>query len=146
MVSVMGRELHQVCAVAAAAVALLLSVPALAQAPAAPPPSTVTEISADLGPCVVEFKVTDLAGNGLYNAKIHTLIRYGFMSKRKLELEAGTNADGRARFTHLPSSIKKPIVFDIRYAEQTASYSFDPATNCEVSYTVPLNVKAAEKK
>jgi hypothetical protein len=124
----------------------LVCLPSFAQAPAQPPPSTVTEISADLGPCAVEFKVTDLAGNGLYNAKIHTLIRYGFMSKRKLELEAGTNADGRARFTHLPSSIKKPILFDIRYADQTASYSFDPATNCEVSYTVPLDVKAAEKK
>ena len=112
---------------------------ALAQAPAAPPQAP-TEISADLGSCTVDFHITDLAGNPLYNAKIHTLIRYGFWSKRKLELEAGTNADGKARFVRLPDEAKKPIVFDIQYQEQKASQSYDPGVNCHASYNVPLRV------
>ena len=123
---------------------LLASTLVFAQAPA-PPAQAPTEISADLGSCTVDFKVTDLAGNPLYNAKIHTLIRYGFWGKRKLELEAGTNADGKARFVRLPDHIKKPMTFDIHYQDQKASQSYDPGVNCDASYTVPLRV-GREKK
>jgi hypothetical protein len=108
-------------------------------------PSTVTEISADLGPCKVAFHVTDLAGNPLYNAKIKTTIRYGFLSKRRLELEAATNADGRARFIKLPAQVKQPMQFDVVYQDQTASFSIDPATDCEAERTVPLSIGKAEK-
>lgn len=118
---------------------LLASTLTFAQAaqPSSQPP---TEIKADLGNCSADFHVTDLAGNGLYNAKVHTLIRYGFLSKRKLELEAGTNSDGKVRFLTLPDQIKKPIVFDIRYQDQTATQSYDPAVTCHASYDVPLKV------
>jgi hypothetical protein len=118
---------------------------ALAQAPQ-PAPQKPTEISADLGPCTVDFKVTDLAGKPLYNAKIHTLIRYGFWSKRKLELEVGTNADGKARFVKLPDHIKKPMTFDIRYQDEQAAQSYDPGVNCDASYVVPLPVEAKGAK
>ncbi len=125
---------------------LLLLVPSWsrAQAPSAPPQAP-TEISADLGSCTVDFHVTDLAGKGLYNAKIHTVIRYGFLSKRKLELDAGTNADGKARFVRMPDQIKRPIVFDIQYQEQKASQSYDPSTNCHARYDVPLKVGKGQK-
>lgn len=119
------------------------SSPAQAPAPGAQPP---TEISADLGSCTVDFHVTDLGGQPLYNAKIHTLIRYGFWSKRRLELEAGTNAGGRARFVKLPNEAKKPIVFDIRYQDQTVTQSYDPAVTCNAHYDVPLKVAAKNAK
>ena len=125
-----------------ARLALLLtfaSVLAFAQGPAQPPPPT--EISADLGSCSADFRVTDLAGNGLYNAQVHTLIRYGFLSQRKLDLEAGTNSGGKVRFVKLPDQIKKPIIFDIRYQGQTATQSYDPAVTCHASYVIPLKVK-----
>jgi hypothetical protein len=79
-----------------------------------------------------------MAGNPLYNAKIHTLIRYGFMSKRKLELDAGTNSDGRARFAKLPEEIKKPIEFTISNGTDTAVRTYDPASGCHGNYEVPL--------
>jgi hypothetical protein len=107
--------------------------------------STVTEISADLGPCKAAFHVTDLAGNPLYNAKIKTTIRYGFLSKRRLDLEAATNADGRARFVKLPAQVKQPLQFDVVYQDQTASLGIDPATDCEAERSVPLSVGKAEK-
>jgi len=124
-----------------------VSTVAMSQTPgqaAAPtqPQSPVTEISADLGPCSVEFHVTDLAGAPLYNAQITTIIRYGFLSKRKLELQAGTNADGRARFVKLPAQVKQPLTFEVRYKDQTAALSVDPGTDCQARRDVPLDVKA----
>lgn len=119
---------------------LLLSVVAFAQKPAQPA-NPVTEISADMGSCSAEFHVTDMAGNGIYNVKIHTLIRYGFMSKRKLELDAGTNSDGRARFVKLPDDPKKPIEFTITNGVDSATRSYDPATDCHANYDVPLKTK-----
>ena len=123
-----------------------VSTVAMSQAPgkaAAPtqPQSPVTEISADLGPCSAEFRVTDLAGAPLYNAEIKTTIRYGFLSKRKLELLAGTNADGRARFVKLPAQVKQPLAFEVRYKEQSAALSLDPGTDCRARRDVPLDVK-----
>jgi hypothetical protein len=121
----------------------IVSTAALGQVPRtaiqAQPP--VTEISADLGPCSVEFHVTDLAGAPLYNAEIKTTIRYGFLNKRKLELQAGTNADGRARFVKLPAQVKQPIEFQVQYKDQTASFSIDPGTDCHAERDVPLGKK-----
>ena len=100
--------------------------------------SPVTELSADLGTCSADFHVTDLAGAPLYDAKVKTTIRYGIMSKRKLDLEAGTNADGRARFVKLPNELKRPMQFTVTYQNQTASFSIDPATDCTAQREVPL--------
>jgi hypothetical protein len=124
---------------------LLAAVSQAAQQTTPPVSSTVTEISADLGPCKAAFHVTDLAGNPLYNAKIKTTIRYGFLSKRRLDLEAATNADGRARFVKLPAQVKQPLQFDVAYQDQTASLGIDPATDCEAERSVPLGVGKAEK-
>jgi hypothetical protein len=107
----------------------------------AAPTNPVTEISADLGPCSAEFHITDMAGNGIYNANIHTLIRYGFMSKRKLELDAGTNSDGRARFIKLPAELKKPVEFTVSNGADRAVRNYDPAADCHVQYDVPLRTK-----
>jgi hypothetical protein len=94
----------------------------------------VTELSADLGSCSVEFKVTDVAGHPLYNAKIKTQIRYGFMNKRKLDLEAGTNSDGRARFVKMPDQVKSPLVFEGRHDDLSALMTWDPGTDCHAQY------------
>lgn len=120
---------------------LLLAFAAVLAYSQKPPASPVTEISADLGPCSAEFHVTDMAGNPLYNAKVHTVIRYGFLSKRKLELDAGTNADGRARFIKLPETLKKPVEFTITNGVDTATRNFSPATDCQASFNVPLKTR-----
>ena len=115
------------------------------QAPNPPQPpaqqqQAPTEISADLGSCSVLFHVTDLAGHPLYNAQVHILIRYGFLNKRKTELTAGTNADGKVKFVRLPNEAKHGLHFDISYGDQRATIIMNPGTWCQASYDVPLKV------
>jgi hypothetical protein len=122
---------------------ILLATCALAQQP--PKPSVpVTEISADLGSCRVDFKVTDLLGKPIYNAKITTVIRYGFLSKRKLSLEVGTNSDGRARFVKMPEEVKNPLEFAASYKGDSAIITWDPGNNCEAEYPILLGKKPVE--
>jgi hypothetical protein len=99
------------------------------------------QISADIGPCTAEFTVTDAGKKPLYNAKIHTIIRYGFMSKRKTELEIGTDVNGQARFTGLPHEVKKPIQFTVRAQGLSKTVTHDPASNCHANFEVALGGK-----
>jgi hypothetical protein len=109
------------------------------------PTVPVTEISADLGSCVVEFKVTNMLGKPIYDAKIKTVIHYGFLSKRKLSLEAGTNSDGRARFVKMPDEVKNPLEFEASYGGDTATITWDPGNNCEAEYPILLGKKAEKE-
>ncbi len=105
------------------------------------PEQKPTEISADLGTCRVDFKVTDMVGNPIYDAKIKTVIRYGFLGKRKLSLGVGTNADGRARFIKMPEQVRDPLEFEITHGDDSVIMTWDPATNCEAEYPVLLGAK-----
>jgi hypothetical protein len=128
----------------------LSGIAALAQQPAdfsqTQQPPSVTEVSADLGSCSVEFKATDMRGQPLYNAKIKTQIRYGFMNKRKLDLEAGTNADGRARFINMPEQVKSPLVFEAYWGNDKTTITWDPGNNCNAQYPILLGKKAGEQE
>ncbi len=116
------------------------------QEPKAEPKPGGTEISADLGSCSAAFHVTNMVGKPLYNAKIRTQIRYGFLAKRKLDLEVATDSAGKAIFTKLPNELKRPpMTFSISYGSDTAELSYDPATNCRATYEVPLGKKTEEK-
>jgi hypothetical protein len=99
------------------------------------------QISADLGPCWADFTVTDAAKKPVYLAKIHTLIRYGFLSKRKTELELQTDVNGKGRFIGLPQEVKKPIEFEITYKDQSKTVRHDPAVNCHAPIAVELESK-----
>jgi hypothetical protein len=123
---------------------VVFSLAVLAQTPAPQPPAP-PEISADLGHCSAEFKITDMGGKPIYNAKITTQIRYGFLGTRKLDLELGTDASGRAKFTKLPAQAKRAITFTISHAQDTAEIGYDPATNCAANYVVPLGKKEAKE-
>lgn len=103
------------------------------------PPQPVPEIKAGLGPCSVAFHVTDLDGNGVYNAQIHVLVRYGIF--HKMDLTAATNGDGRVKFVTLPNKVKQPMDFQISYQGQNAEIVVDPAVRCDASYDVPLKIK-----
>ena len=98
------------------------------------------QISGDIGPCTAQFKVTN-GDKPVYDAKIHTIIRYGFLNKRKTELEIGTDAKGQAKFTGLPQEVKKPIEFMVRSQGMTKKVTHDPATNCRANFEVSLGAK-----
>jgi hypothetical protein len=98
----------------------------------------VPQVSAEAGPCWVEFTVTDATNKPVYLAKINTVVRYGFMSKRKTELELSTDSNGKGRFAGLPHDVKKPLAFTITYQGKSKTVTHDPATNCHASLDVSL--------
>ena len=99
----------------------------------------VPVVKGDLGPCSADFTVLDSNGKAVYDAKIHVTILYGFMNKRKSDLEVGTNSDGKARIEGLPIRLKKPpLEFKIRSGDLTKSVTQDPATDCDASFNVSL--------
>jgi hypothetical protein len=101
-------------------------------------PSDVPVVNGELGSCWVQFQVSDHSKRPVYNSKIRVLVRHGFLSKRKLELEVGTNAEGKARVAGLPSEAKNPLVFEISLGKKKTTVKHDPAPNCHANYDVVL--------
>src|SRR5271170_7500408 len=85
---------------------LLPALSAAAQNTAPTDSKSVPVIDGGIGPCSADFKVIDNAGAPIYAANIQVHIAYGFLSAYKLDLEVGTNASGKARFTGLPARSK----------------------------------------
>lgn len=102
-------------------------------------PADVPSVSGGLGPCTADFIVVDASNKPVFDAKIHTTVKYGFMSKRDTDLEIGTNSEGKARIEGLPEKLKKPpMEFTIRSGDATKSVTNDPAANCHPTFTVTL--------
>jgi len=102
--------------------------------------SQVPVVDGALGSCRADFTVKDGSDKPIYNAKIHVLIRYGFLSKRKTELEVGTNSDGKATITGLPNMPKKPLEFSIKSGTVETTVTDDPSDNCNAKFDVTLSV------
>ena len=100
----------------------------------------VPVVDGGVGPCRADFTVKDQAGKPIYNATIKVTLKYGIFNKRKMDLEIGTNSDGKARITGLPDSPKKPLEFQIKSGTVTKSVEDDPSTNCTAVYEVTLSV------
>jgi hypothetical protein len=121
--------------------ALALSLPAGAQTPAPPDPKSVPVVDGGIGSCSYDFTVTDTANAPVYAARIKVHIAYGFMYARKLDLEVGTNIDGKARFTGLPERTKRGLFFEASEGDRTANAFVDPAATCKSQFTVVLRKK-----
>lgn len=95
-------------------------------------------VDAGLGSCRADFLVKDGVDKPIFNAKISLTIKYGFLSKRKSEVEIGTNSDGKARVTGLPNLPKRPLDFSIKSGDVTTTVTDDPSTNCNAVFNVTL--------
>lgn len=123
-------------------VAAAISFSAFSQtAPTQPDPKSVPVIDGGIGTCSADFTINDPAGAPVYAAKIKVHIAYGFMYARKLDLEVGTNADGKARFTGIPDRVKHGLFFEASESDRTASAFDDPATTCKAQFTLVLRKK-----
>jgi hypothetical protein len=98
----------------------------------------VPVIDGGIGPCTADFTITDVDGKPLYDAKIKVHIAYRFMNVHKLDLEVGTNVDGKARFTGLPDKIKHGIYFYASHGDFQAEVFDDPASNCKAVFALTL--------
>jgi hypothetical protein len=104
-------------------------------------PKSIPVIDGGIGPCSADFTITDDAGSAVYAAKIKVHIAYGFMYARKLDLEVGTNSDGKARFTGLPERTKRGLFFEASEADRSGNAFVDPAVTCKSQFTVALRKK-----
>ena len=101
----------------------------------------VPVVKADVGPCSADFTVTDGESKPIFDAKIQVRVRYGFMSKRKTDLEVGTNSDGKARVEGLPDKAKKPLEYQIRHGKFVKSVTQDPGSDCHANFTVVIGAQ-----
>jgi hypothetical protein len=97
-----------------------------------------TEISADLGPCSALVTVSDADAKPIYGARITARVQYGIMGVKKLDLEAFTGSDGKVKITHLPESLKKPMVIHISKEDKGDEVEFKPAERCHATFEVQL--------
>lgn len=115
----------------------MLFLPSL-RAQTTPDPKSVPVIDGGIGPCTADFTITDAAGAPVYAATIRVHIAYGFLSAHKLDLEVGTNAAGKARFTGLPEKTKQGLFFRASEGAREGSAFDDPAKTCQANFTIAL--------
>lgn len=104
-------------------------------------PKSVPVIDGGIGPCSADFTITDAAGAPVYDAKIRLHIAYRFLNAHKLDLEVGTNAAGKARFTGLPEKTKQGLFFHASESGREGSAFDDPAKTCKADLTITLDKK-----
>lgn len=91
----------------------------------------VPVVDGGAGSCSVEFTVTDGKGHPIYAANIKVHVAYGFMGSHRLDLQVGTNFDGKARFTGLPLKVKGgTLYFQASQGKKIGSAFYDPTQNC----------------
>lgn len=106
-----------------------------------PDPKSIPVIDGGIGPCSADFTITDVSGAPVYAAKVRVHIAYGFLSAHKLDLEVGTNAAGKARFTGLPAKTRQGLFFQASEGDGQGSAFDDPSKTCKASFTVALEKK-----
>jgi hypothetical protein len=114
---------------------LLLINPTLAQTP---DPHSIPAVDAGIGQCSADFTITDTDNKPIYAAKVKVHISYGFAGARKLDLEVGTNVDGKARFTTLPDRLKHGLFFEASESERTGNAFDDVNKTCQAQFTIAL--------
>ncbi len=98
----MNRLFRVVCSIVVVALPLFSE----AQAPALS--EKVPVIEGGAGPCSLDLTVLGADGKPVYAATIRVHIKYGFGGMRRLDLEAGTNSDGKVKFAGLPTRVQRP--------------------------------------
>ena len=91
------------------------------------------------GPCSLELAVTGADGKPVYAATVKVHIAYGFGGIRKLDLEAGTNSDGKVRFTGLPARVHQPpLEFRASKDAFEGIAAYDPLAECQAKHDITL--------
>jgi hypothetical protein len=121
---------------------MLFCVPAAAQnanpSNAQSAASAIPSIDGGIGPCTADFAIVDDSNKPVYAAKINVHIAYGFMNVRKLDLQLGTNVDGKAKFVGLPDHIKHGIYFHASEGDRSGEVFDDPANTCKAQFQITI--------
>ena len=118
---------------------MLVAAPLFSEAQAQAPNEKVPVMQGGAGPCSLELTVLGGDGKPVYAATVKVHIAYGFGGMRKLDLEAGTNSDGKVKFAGLPARVQRPpLEFHGSKDELEGVASFDPSTECEARHDITL--------
>jgi hypothetical protein len=99
----------------------------------------VPVIQGGAGPCSIELTVRGADGKPVYAATVKVHIKYGFGGMRRLDLEAGTNSDGKVKFAGLPDRVQRPpLEFHAMKDEFRGVAAFDPSTECQGKREIAL--------
>jgi hypothetical protein len=92
------------------------------------------------GPCSLELKATTPDGKPVYDATIKVHIAYGFLGFRRVDLQAGTNIDGRVKFIGLPSRVRRPPLEFLASKDQlVGAVTYDPEEECQAKHDLVLD-------
>ena len=99
----------------------------------------VPQVNADIGPCTVDFTVSQGVNQPLFNAEISVRIAYGFMGMKKMDLKIGTDSEGRARFVGLPERVHNPpLDFVVKAKGLSKTVHYWPSVKCKARYAVVM--------
>lgn len=113
---------------------ILVAAPLLCWSQAPPSTEKAPAIEGGAGPCSVELTVRSRDGKPIYGATVKVHVKYGFGGIRRLDLEAGTNSDGKVRFAGLPAKVQRPpLEFHASKDDLAGVAIFDPAVECQAN-------------
>lgn len=91
------------------------------------------------GPCSLELTVLEADNKPVYDATVKVHISYGFAGARRLDLQAGTNVDGKLKFTGIPARVHRPpLEFKATKGDLQGTATYDPIDQCQGTQTVTL--------
>jgi hypothetical protein len=104
-----------------------------------PAASQVPVIDGAVGPCSLELTILGVDAKPVYNATVKVHITYGFGGFHHLDLQAGTNADGKVKFTGMPIKVHNPpLEFYAAKDQLEASLNYDPTAECHAQHDLKL--------
>ena len=96
-----------------------------------PAPQPVPTIDGGAGSCTLELTVKTDDGKPAAAATVKVHIAYRFGGFHKLDLEAGTNSDGKVKFTGLPSRVRRSVLeFHATKDALSGTIQYDPSAEC----------------
>ncbi len=120
-------------------IVVVVAVPLLSRAQSPAPQETVPVIQGGAGPCSLELTVVGTDGKPVYAATVKVHVKYGFGGMRRLDLEAGTNSDGKVKLAGLPARVQRPpLEFHASKDEFMGIVAFDPSTECQGKHDITL--------
>jgi hypothetical protein len=107
--------------------------------PAQSDSSKVPVIDGGIGPCSLELTISGMDAKPVYNATVKVHIAYGFGGFHHLDLQAGTDSDGKVKFTGIPIKVHNPpLEFNATKDQLEGSLNYDPTTECHAQHDLKL--------
>lgn len=108
-------------------------------------PERIPMVDGNAGPCSVDLTVLGADGKPVYAATVKVHIKYGFGGMHRLDLEAGSNSDGKVKFSGIPARVQRPpLEFRASKDDFTGIAVVDPSTQCQAKYDITLEKSKAQ--